>query len=112
MGFLDRVKAVRRAYQQVDANIERWARIVKIGPSLGPVTALHLEIHDNNGPPHVELAYTRIPPGLTPRIGHDVAYQCFTSSGSEGHDLTTYQVSWDRPPQYGTPGKVRGAFID
>ena len=54
------MKAVRGAYQQVDANIGRWARIVEIG----------------------------------------------------GHDVTTYQVIWDRPPRYGTPGKVRGAFID
>jgi methylmalonyl-CoA mutase cobalamin-binding subunit len=32
MGFLDRVRAVRDAYQQVDANVERWARIIAIDP--------------------------------------------------------------------------------
>jgi hypothetical protein len=37
MGFLDRVKAVRGAYRQVDANIERWARITAIDP--GPSRA-------------------------------------------------------------------------
>ena len=106
------MKTIRDTYRQVDANIERWARIVKIGPRVGPVTVLHLEIHHGQAPPHVESAYTRIPRGLTPQVGQDVAYRSFTSSGSEGHDVITYQVIWDRPPQYGSAGKVQGAFTD
>lgn len=112
MGFLDRVKAVRGAYQQVDANIERWAKIVKISPGPGPLTVLHLEIHYNGTAPHVELAYARIPRGVTPRVGQDVAYRSFSSAGSDAQDSTTYQVIWDEPPQYGSAGKVRGAFVD
>ena len=42
------------------------------------------------------------PAGSLPGPGQDVAYQSFTSSGSGGHDVTTYQVIWDKPPQYGT----------
>jgi hypothetical protein len=61
MGFLDRVKAVRGACRQVDVDIERWARIVAIDPGPGPVTVLHLEIHSNGAPAHVELANSRIP---------------------------------------------------
>jgi hypothetical protein len=112
MGFLDRVRAVRGAYQQVDANIERWARIIAIDPGPGPVTVLHLEIHSNGAPVHVEVAYTRIPRGVTPQVGQDVACRRFASAGSDGHDGDTYQVIWDEPPQYGSPGKVRHAFID
>jgi hypothetical protein len=112
MGFLDRVKAVRGAYRQVDANIERWARIIAIDPGPGPVTVLHLEIHSNGAPAHVELAYSRIPRGLTPAVGQEVAYRSFASAGSDGHDVDTYQVIWDEPPQYGSPEKVRHALID
>jgi hypothetical protein len=36
MGFLDRVKAVRGAYQQVDANIDRWARTWRTRASRAP----------------------------------------------------------------------------
>jgi hypothetical protein len=112
MGFLDRVRAARGAYRQVDANIERWARIVRISPGPGPLTVLHLEIHDNGAPPHVELAYARIPRGVVPQPGQDVAYRSFASAGSDGQDVTTYQVSWDEPPQYGDPVRARGAFVD
>jgi hypothetical protein len=31
------VRAIRGTYQQVDANLERWAAIVKIGPRMGPM---------------------------------------------------------------------------
>jgi hypothetical protein len=76
------------------------------------VTVLHLEIHSNGAPAHVELAYSRIPRGLTPEVGQEVAYRRFASAGSDGHDVDTYQVIWDEPPQYGSPGKVRHALID
>lgn len=112
MGFLDRVRAVRGAYQQVDANVERWARIIAIDPGPGPVTVLHLEIHANGAPVQVEVAYTRIPRGVAPAVGQDVAYRRFASPGSDGHDADIYQVLWDEPPQYGSPEKVRHAFID
>ncbi|HEY1640330.1 MAG TPA: hypothetical protein VGG35_06570 [Streptosporangiaceae bacterium] len=111
MGFLDRVRAVRGAYRQVDANVERWARIIAIDPGPGPVTVLHLEIHSNGAPVHVEVAYTRIPRGITPAVGQDVAYRRFASPGADGRDADTYQVLWDEAPQYGSPEKVRDAFI-
>jgi hypothetical protein len=112
MGFLDRVRTVRGAYQQVDANVERWARIMAIAPGPGPVTVLHLEIHSNGAPVHVEVAFTRVPRGVAPQVGQDVAYRRFASSGSDGHDADTYQVLWDEPPQYGSPEKARHALID
>jgi hypothetical protein len=112
MGFLDRVRAVRGAYQQVDANVERWARIIAIAPGPGPVTVLHLEIHADGAPVHVEVAYARIPRGVAPAVGRDVAYRRFASPGSDGHDADTYQVLWDEAPQYGSPEKVRNAFVD
>jgi hypothetical protein len=89
MGFPDRVRAVRCAYRQVDANVERWARIIAIDPGPGPVTVLHLEIHSNGAPAQVELAYSRIPRGLTPAVGQEVAYRSFASPGSDGHDTGT-----------------------
>lgn len=95
MGFLDRVRAVRGAYRQVDANVERWARFIAIDPGPGPVTVLHLEIHSNGAPVHVEVAYTRIPRGITPAVGQDVAYRRFASPGADGRDADTYQVLWD-----------------
>jgi hypothetical protein len=112
MGFLDRVKAVRGAYRQVDADIERWARIIAIDPGPGPGSVLHLEIHSNGAPARAELAYSRIPRGLTPQVGQEVAYRSFASPGSDGQNTDTYQVIWDEPPQYGSPGKVRHALID
>jgi hypothetical protein len=112
MGFLDRVRSVRGAYQQVDANVERWAKIIAIDPGPGPVTVLRLEIHSNGAPVHVEVAYTRVPRDVAPQVGQDVAYRRFASPGSDGQDVDTYQVRWDEAPQYGSPGKVRHAFID
>jgi hypothetical protein len=92
MGFLDRVRAVRGAYRQVDANVERWAGIIAIEPGPGPVTVLHLEIHSNGAPAHEGLAYSRIPRGITPAVGQDVAYRRFASPRSDGQDADTYQV--------------------
>jgi hypothetical protein len=117
MGFLDRVRAGRGAYRQVDANIERWARIIAIDPGPGPVAVLHLEIHSNGAPAHAEVAYTRIPRGLTPEVGQDVAYRRFAGAGSDGQDVDAYQVRWDEPPQYGSlgrvgSGRVRPALVD
>jgi hypothetical protein len=45
----------------------------------------------------MELAYSRIPRGLTPQVGQDVSYQRFTSPGADGQDVDTYQVRWDEP---------------
>ena len=99
MGWLDRVRLAKALAGEVYSTVPHWARILRVGRRFGPFVALDLEIHSGYNPVEVVSTTTWVPRGLTPAVGQHVAF-----SVSHGDDTTSYQVVWDRPPQYGTPG--------
>ncbi|HEY1485023.1 MAG TPA: hypothetical protein VGF84_02900 [Micromonosporaceae bacterium] len=98
MGLFDGIRAVKAMADDAFASVPRWARIVRIGRRVGPLTAFDLEIHHGTNPPVVVSTMSWVPRSVSPMVGQDVAYRM-----SIGDDSTHYEIIWDRPPQYGTP---------
>jgi hypothetical protein len=100
MGFLDRLKVLKDpALKEWRDSEEQWARILEIGPSVGPLTDLRLELHYSNQPPQEATTTTLVPRGIEPQVGQDVAYHINPGTGQN----TTLVIDWDKPPQYGAP---------
>jgi hypothetical protein len=87
------MKALR---DEAHASQPKYARILKVGRKVGPVTMLELEIHIGDREPfHVsELQF--VPRRVKPEAGQDVAVSEVTSDNHTG-----YVVLWDQPPHYG-----------
>jgi hypothetical protein len=101
VGLRDRLKALNdpavKAWRDSE---ERWAKILEIGPKLGPLTKLRLEIHFSNNPPKEDATTVLVPLGVKPHVGQDVAYHVNVSGdGASSHIV----IDWDKPPNYGAP---------
>jgi hypothetical protein len=100
VGFLDRLKAYNDpAVKQWRAEEERWARILEI-ERVGPVARLRIELHFSNLPVKERTITSRIPRGIEPRVGQDVAYHEF---GGGGNLPPRIVIDWHDAPQYGAP---------
>ena len=98
MGLLDNLRMASSLSKEAYASVPRWARIIRVGRKIGPMTSIDLEIHHGHQPPFVVSTTTWVPRGVKPEIGQDVT--CNISS----HDShTNYAIDWNRQPQYGTP---------
>lgn len=89
--------AFRELRAETRASVPQWARITRVGRKTGRFISLDLEIHYGNQPPEQVSVTSWLPRGVQPQVGQDVAYR-----RSDGDDVTTYAVEWDRPPNYGT----------
>lgn len=90
MGFLD------NATDASVATLPRWAKILEVGPKVGPLVTLRLEVHQGHEPIQEVETTSWVPRSITPRVGQMVAYRV-----TLGDARTHYQVVWDKPPQYG-----------
>jgi uncharacterized membrane protein len=83
-----------------DGPQEDYAKILEIRHVLGPVSQIRLEIHFSNRPGREVLTAVRIPRGVTPQVGQDVAYHL---SGAPNGGQVHYHIDWDKAPEYGGP---------
>jgi hypothetical protein len=97
MGFLDHLRTVSSWAEEAHASGPRWARILKVGRRVGPLTTLELEVHYGDEEPFEVSTLQFVPRAVTPRAGQD-----FSVDRSTGDGHTTYIIRWDEPPQYGT----------
>ena len=97
MGWFDHLKTVKSWAEAAYASGPRWARIVKVGRRIGPVTSIELEVHYGYEEPFTASTLQFVPRGVEPQVGQDV-----TVRRSTGDDHTTYLIEWDEPPHYGT----------
>jgi hypothetical protein len=102
MGLFKALKVVKSAVEVNIGGMPRWARIVGVGPPVGDVVTLELEIHYGYGDPFPYSARTRVPNGMTPEVGQEVAIRQVSSNPDYGLE-TTYDVEWGKPPQHGLP---------
>ena len=82
--------------RELSATAEHWARITSIGPDVGPMVSLGLEIHLDGCPPFGVSTVQWLPRDVVPEVGQDVD---FSVNNHDGH--TAYFVEWSRPPRYG-----------
>jgi hypothetical protein len=101
---MDRLKVVRAMYRDGVASVEQWARVVSIGPRLGPLTTLCLEIHSAGQAPF-EVRTLQFLSGDAVEVGKHVAYREVI-----GDDYTYYEVDLTSPPRYGTTNYVPGTL--
>jgi hypothetical protein len=97
MGFFDNLKLVKAWTEEAQESTPKWARITGVGPKVGPMTRIQLEVHLGTREPFEASTLEWLPRGVRPEIGQDVFVR-----GETTHDNhTACSIDWDRPPQYG-----------
>ena len=96
MGFLDGLRFMKALAEESAARTPRWARVLKVGRKVGPVTGVELEVHYGGQPPFQVSTQQWIPRGVTLEAGQDVAVKRATG---DSHD--TWFIEWGEPPHYG-----------
>jgi hypothetical protein len=101
MGLFDRLTGLGTAQNAWRTGPEeQYAKILEIRHVIGPVSQIRLEIHFSNLPGREVLTTARIPRGVTPEVGQDVA---FHTSGAPNGGQVHYVIDWDKAPEYGGP---------
>jgi hypothetical protein len=78
------------------ASQPEYARILKVGRKVGPVTTIELEVHIGQREPFHVSTLQFVPRRVKPQAGQDVAVRETTSDSHTG-----YTILWDQPPHYG-----------
>jgi hypothetical protein len=101
VGLFDDLKRVKAWTEEVQGSQPRWARITAVGPKVGPMTRIGLEVHLGTREPFEASILEWLPRGVKPQVGQDV----FVRGESTHDDSTDYLIDWHRPPQYGEAGR-------
>jgi hypothetical protein len=104
VGFLDNLRTVQSWAREAAASQPKWARIVKVGRRIGPLTQIELEVHHADEEPFHASSLSWVPRGVEPKVGQHVAYRVST-----GDSHTAYEILWDQAPQYGRSAGAAGA---
>jgi hypothetical protein len=103
VGWLQNLKTVKGWAEAAYESGPRWARIVRVGPRVGPFTRILLEVHYSDQPPFEASALSWVPRGVKPEVGQDVTVR---RSTGDNHDA--WEILWDQPPHYGAAGQPQG----
>jgi hypothetical protein len=103
VGWLQNLKTVKGWAEAGYESAPRWARIVRVGPRVGPFKRILLEVHYGPEPPFEASTLSWVPRDVTPQVGQDVTVR---RSTGDGHDA--YEILWDQPPHYGAAGQPQG----
>jgi hypothetical protein len=96
VGFLDNLRLVKAWTEEARGTVPQWARITSVGPKVGPMTRIQLEVHIGDREPFEASTLEWLPRGVKPEVGQDVAVRETTSDNHTG-----YSIDWEKPPQYG-----------
>jgi hypothetical protein len=98
VGLRDNLKTIKGWADEAHASAPKYARITRVGRRLGRFQKLGIEVHYHDHEPVEASTISWLPRGVTPQVGQDVAIDI-----SSNTEATSYEILWDRPPQYGNP---------
>jgi hypothetical protein len=106
VGLFDDFRRAKAWTDEARDTMPKWARITGVGPKVGPMTRIGLEVHLGTREPFEASILEWMPRGVKPEIGQDVYVRGETTNDGS----TSYLIDWHRPPQYGgapTPERDR-----